>query len=55
MTTQMIIAQCLMLLTLLIMITGKTPIYLTAIVGATISALAAGFPITGKDRLPLRR
>ncbi len=55
MTTQMIIAQCLMLLTLLIMITGKTPIYLTAIVGATISALAAGFPITGKEPVTLAK
>lgn len=37
MTTQMIIAQCLMVLTLIIMITGKTPLYLIAIVGAAVS------------------
>lgn len=47
MTTQMIIAQCLMVLTLIIMITGKTPIYLTAIVGAAVSAIVAGYPIAG--------
>lgn len=43
------IAQILMVATLLLMITGKTPIYITAICGATISALVAGFPITGKE------
>lgn len=47
MTTQMIIAQCLMVLTLIIMITGKTPLYLTAIVGAAVSAIVAGYPIAG--------
>lgn len=41
MTTQMIIAQCLMVMTLIIMITGKTPLYLTAIVGAAVSAIVA--------------
>ncbi len=54
MTTH-IFAQCLMLLTLLVMITGKTPIYLTAIVGAAISALAAGFPITGQEPVTLAK
>lgn len=47
MTTQMIIAQCLMVLTLVIMITGITPVYITAITGAAISAIAAGFPLSG--------
>ena len=47
MTTQMIIAQCLMVMTLIIMITGKTPLYLTAIVGAAVSAIVAGYPIAG--------
>lgn len=41
------IAQVIMLLTLVLMITGKTPIYITAIIGATVAALAAGFPLTG--------
>ena len=36
-----------MLATLILMITGKTPIYMTAIVGAAISALIAGFPMAG--------
>ena len=47
MTTQMIIAQCLMVLTLVVMITGLTPIYITAITGAAISAIVAGFPLAG--------
>ena len=55
MTTQMMLAQGLMLLTLLIMITGRTPIYLTAIVGSTIAALAAGFPITGKETVTIAK
>ena len=42
------IAQILMVATLLLMITGKTPIYITAICGATISALAQVFPLPGK-------
>lgn len=47
MSTAHIIAQLCMLATLILMITGKTPIYMTAIVGAAISALIAGFPMAG--------
>ena len=42
------IAQCCMVATLLLMITGKTPIYMTAIIGATISAIVAGIPFVGQ-------
>ncbi len=49
----MIGAQILMFLTLLFMVTGRTPIYLTAIIGSTFAALAAGFPITGKEEITL--
>lgn len=49
------IAQILMVATLLLMITGKTPIYITAICGATISALVAGFPITGKEGMTIAK
>lgn len=42
-----VLAQIIMVLTLVIMITGKTPIYMTAIIGATISALVAGYPLAG--------
>ena len=40
--------QMIMVATLILMISGRAPIYLTAIVGSTIAALAAGIPITGK-------
>lgn len=39
-------AQLLMVVTLLLMISGKTPLYTTAIVGSTLSALLFGVPIT---------
>ena len=42
------IAQIIMLLTLILMITGRTPLYLTAIIGSVAASLAAGFPLTGK-------
>lgn len=42
------IAQIIMVLTLLLMVTGRTPIYLTAILGSSVAALAAGFPLAGK-------
>ena len=55
MTTQMIIAQCLMVLTLVIMITGMTPIYITAITGAAISAIVAGFPLAGSAPMTIAK
>jgi len=47
------VAQGLMVLTLLLMVTGKTPIYLTAIIGSTIAALVAGFPLAGKAEITI--
>lgn len=41
------IALLIMLATLILMITGRTPIYMTAITGAAISAIVAGFPLAG--------
>lgn len=41
------IAQVIMVATLLLMITGRTPIYMTAILGATIAAITAGIPLSG--------
>ena len=48
-----VLAQIIMVLTLVIMITGKTPIYMTAIIGATISALVAGFPLAGNAEVTI--
>ncbi len=42
----MTIAQILMVITLLLMISGKTPLYMTAIIGSAIAAVVAGFPLT---------
>ncbi|MCL2580106.1 MAG: hypothetical protein FWE32_08790 [Oscillospiraceae bacterium] len=41
----MLIAQVIILITLVLMISGKVPLYLTAFIGATVAALAAGFPM----------
>lgn len=43
----MTIAQILMVLTLLLMVSGRTPIYLTAIIGSAVAAVAGGFPLSG--------
>lgn len=43
----MLTAQIIMVLTLLVMIFGIAPLYLTAVVGTTLAALAAGFPLIG--------
>lgn len=43
----MTLAQIFMVLTLLFMVSGRTPIYLTAIIGSAVSAIAAGFPLSG--------
>lgn len=43
----MLLAQLIMLATLILMITGKTPLYMTAIIGSTLAAISAGFPLSG--------
>jgi len=42
-------AQIIMVLTLLLMVSGKVPLYLTAVIGATIAALVAGVPFNDAD------
>lgn len=49
-----ILAQLLMVATLIIMLTGKTPLYTTAIVGSTIAGLVYGVPIAGDAEVTLR-
>lgn len=50
----MTLAQILMCLTLVLMISGKTPLYMTAIIGLAISALASGVLIVAiKDGVSL--
>lgn len=44
----MLIGQIIMVVTLLLMISGKTPLYMTAILGSAIAAIATGIPLSGK-------
>ncbi|MCL2562410.1 MAG: hypothetical protein FWE08_00010 [Oscillospiraceae bacterium] len=41
----MVVAQIIIVIALIAMITGKVPLYLTAFVGAVLAALAAGIPV----------
>ncbi len=45
----LLVAQLVIGLTLILMISGRTPLYMTAIIGSTLAALIAGFPITGAE------
>ena len=45
----MLFAQIVMAITLVLMISGKVPLYLTAIVGSFVTAIIAGFPMSGGD------
>ncbi len=45
----MVTAQIIMVLTLLVMIFGLAPLYLTAAVGTTIACIAAGYPLIGSS------
>lgn len=47
------LAQIFMGVTLVLMVLGKTPIYLTAIIGSTAAALFAGFPVAGKAEITI--
>jgi len=43
----MVLAQIIMVLALILMISGKVPLYLTAIIGSITAAIVAGFPLAG--------
>ncbi|MGV1004624.1 MAG: citrate transporter [Candidatus Nanopelagicales bacterium] len=49
-----IVAQLLTVATLVVMLSGRTPLYTTAIVGSTLSALVYGLPITGDADVTIR-
>ena len=53
--TLQVVAQLVMLATLILMITGKTPIYMTAITGAAVSAIVAGFPLAGGEGMTVTK
>lgn len=49
------LAQVLMVVTLVLMVSGLTPLYTTAILGSAIAALAAGFPLAGGDPVTIAK
>ena len=53
--TAMVIAQILMGIVLLLMISGKTPLYMTAILGSALVAIVAGFPLSGNAPVTLAK
>ncbi|MEN6566432.1 MAG: hypothetical protein ABFC57_09025 [Veillonellales bacterium] len=46
-------AQIIMVVTLILMISGRVPIYLTAVIGSSIAAMVAGFPFGGKGEITI--
>lgn len=52
--TGVILAQIVVVVTLILMIIGKTPMYITAVVGSTIAALQAGIPLYGVDPVTIK-
>ena len=47
------LAQIIMVVTLILMISGRTPLYLTAVIGSSIAAIVAGVPLVGKAPVTL--
>ncbi|MFT3942455.1 MAG: hypothetical protein QM705_01325 [Ancrocorticia sp.] len=45
----MLLAQIIMVITLLLMISGRAPLYITAALGSTAAALAGGYALIGSD------
>ena len=52
--TGVILAQIVVVVTPILMIIGKTPMYITAVVGSTIAALLAGIPLYGADPVTIK-
>ncbi len=48
-------AQILMGVVLILMVSGKTPLYLTAILGSALVALVAGFPLSGSESITVAK
>lgn len=54
MQTHMVLAQIIIALTLLLMIIGRTPLFMTAMIGATIAALVGGIPFTAAEGVSIK-
>ncbi len=51
----MVIAQLIMFITLILMVIGRTPLYLTAVIGSTIAALIVGIPLYGTESVTIAK
>ena len=54
MATNLIIAQVIIAITLILMIIGRTPLFMTAMIGATIAALVGGIPLTSPEGVSIK-
>lgn len=50
-----IMAQAIMFITLILMVIGRTPLYLTAIIGSTLAALTVGMPLYGGEGVSIAK
>lgn len=50
-----IMAQAIMFITLILMVIGRTPLYLTAIIGSTLAALTVGIPLYGGEGVSIAK
>ena len=54
MATNLIVAQVIIAITLILMIIGRTPLFMTAMIGATIAALVGGIPLTSAEGVSIK-
>ena len=54
MATHLIIAQLIIAITLVLMIWGKSPLFMTAMIGATIAAIVGGIPLTSAEGVSIK-
>ena len=54
MELHLIFAQLIIAATLILMIIGRTPLFMTAMFGATIAALVGGIPLTATEGVSIK-
>ena len=53
--TLLIVSQIIIAITLLLMVIDKTPMFITAVVGAAAAAFFAGIPLSGSDPVTMSK
>lgn len=53
--SSLVLAQIFMVFTLILMITGRTPLYTTAIAGSALVCVIAGFPFSGSENVTIAK